>query len=356
MKRKVFIIAEAGVNHNGDIRKALELVRLAKKCGANAIKFQIFKTDRFVADNAELCKYQSKGNKKEKQKDMLKKLEFSQENFLKIYKYSKKIGIEFMSTAFDCDSLNFLITRIKVKRIKIASGDLVNPILLFKASNSNLPIILSTGMSNISEIKLALGIIGFSYIKKKIPKKKEALEILKNKKTQKILKQKVTILQCTTEYPTQLKNANLQVISTLKKKFGLKVGLSDHTQGINISIASIPLGIALLEKHFTLSKKLNGPDHSSSLEPSEFKMMVNAIRDVEIALGSEIKKPSKEENYNKSKIRGKLFASKQINKNDYFSLDNVIIKRSSKGKNSIDFLKLNGKKSKKNYSINEEIS
>ena len=182
------------------------------------------------------------------------------------------------------------------------------------------------------------------------------LHFIKKKKTQKILKQKVTILQCTTEYPTKLKNVNLNVISTLDKTFGLKVGLSDHTQGINIAIGSISLGISILEKHFTLSKKLKGPDHSSSLEPYEFEMMVNAVREVEIALGNKMKKPSKEENSNKNKIRGKLFASKKINKNDFFSLDNLMIKRSSEGKNAIDFLKLNGKKSRKNYDPNEKIT
>ena len=170
-----------------------------------------------------------------------------------------------------------------------------------------------------------------------------------------MLKEKVTILQCTTEYPTSLKNVNLNVISTLKKKFKLSVGLSDHTEDINVAIGSVALGVSVIEKHFTLDKSLEGPDHSSSLENNEFKNMVNAIRQVELALGSGVKKPSKEEILNKSKIRGKLITKKKIKTNEVFSLNNLTIKRSNGGRNAIDILNLIGNKSKKNYNSNEEV-
>ena len=290
------------------------------------------------------------------QKALLQRLEIKKEDFLKLNKYSKQLGIEFMSTAFDSDSLNFLTDTVKIRRIKIASGDLVNPIILYKASLSNLPIILSTGMSNLSEIKLALGVISFCSIKKKLPNKIEALSFLNSDQAQKVLKKRVTILQCTTEYPTPLKNVNLNVISTLKKYFKLPVGLSDHTIGINVAVGASALDISIIEKHLTLDKNLEGPDHRSSLEKNEFKTMVTGIRQVEIALGSNIKKPSKEEISNKSKIRGKLITKTKIKKNEIFSLNNLTIKRSNGGINAINLLELNGKKSKKNYGLDEKIS
>ncbi len=354
-KKKIFIIAEAGINHNGDLLKAYEMVDLAKTCGADAVKFQTFLTENLVTNNAKTCEYQNKKKKYISQKAMLEKFEIKQEDFLKLKNYTKKRGIEFMSTAFDLDSLNFLIKKAKVKRIKIASGDLLNPVLLFNAAISKLPIILSTGMANLSEIEVALGIISFSSIKKKLPSKIEALSFFKSKEAQKLLKEKVTILQCTTEYPTSLENVNLNVISTLKQKFKLSVGLSDHTEGINVAIGSVALGVSVIEKHFTLNKRFDGPDHSSSLEKKEFKNMVKAVRQVELALGSNIKKPSKEEKLNKSKIRGKLITKKKIKKNEVFSLNNLTIKRSDGGRSAIDILNLIGNKSKKNYGSNEKV-
>lgn len=354
-KKKIFIIAEAGVNHNGDLKKALKLIKIAKDCGADAIKFQSFKTRELVTDDAKTCNYQNK-KKYINQKALLQRLEIKKEDFLKLSKYSKQLGIEFMSTAFDSDSLDFLTDTVKIRRIKIASGDLVNPIILYKASLSNLPIILSTGMSNLSEIKLALGVISYCSIKKKLPNKIEALSFLNSDQAQKVLKKRVTILQCTTEYPTPLKNVNLNVISTLKKYFKLPVGLSDHTIGVNVAVGASALDISIIEKHLTLDKNLEGPDHRSSLEKNEFKNMVTGIRQVEIALGSNIKKPSKEEISNKSKIRGKLITKTKIKKNEIFSFNNLTIKRSNGGINAINLLELNGKKSKKNYRLDEKIS
>ena len=188
-----------------------------------------------------------------------------------------------------------------------------------------------------------------------MPTKIDALSFLKTYQAQNVLKKRVTILQCTTEYPTPLKNVNLGVISTLKKYFKLPVGLSDHTMGINVAIGAAALDIHIIEKHLTLNKNLDGPDHSSSLEKNEFKNMVTAIRQVEIALGSNIKKPSEEEVSNKSKIRGKIITKKKIKKGTIFSLNNLTVKRSNKGVSAINILELNGKKSKKNYGLNEKV-
>ena len=292
---KTYIIAEAGVNHNGSIKSAFKLIDEAVKCGADAVKFQTFKSENLVTPNAKKVNYQKKFSPhQDNQLQMLKNLEISYDEFVRISNYCITKNIDFLSTAFDDDSLNFLYKKIKLKTFKISSGDITNGPFLLSHARKKCKIILSTGMSNISEIESALGVIAYGMLNAKKTNKKISLnkfkQAFKDKKGKLILKKNVSLLHCTSEYPTPYEEVNLLSIRTLQKKFNLDIGYSDHTSGITAAIIATTLGAKIIEKHITLNKKQLGPDHKSSLEPHEFKEMVNQIRITEKCLGNGKKK------------------------------------------------------------------
>jgi N,N'-diacetyllegionaminate synthase len=275
MKYKVIIIAEAGVNHNGDFENAKKLILAAANAGADYVKFQTFKADKLVSKDAQKAEYQ-KANLKEDgdtQYDMLKKLEMSEAWHYELLKYSNECGIKFLSTGFDEDSIDFLDS-LNIDLFKVPSGEITNKPYLEHIAKKGKPIVISTGMSNLEEIK-------------------DAVEVIQNHKIPKDL---ITILHCNTEYPTPMQDVNLLAMNTIQNELGVQVGYSDHTLGIEAPIAAVALGAVLIEKHFTLNRNLPGPDHIASLEPDELKLMVQAIRNIELAIsGNGIKKPSQSE-------------------------------------------------------------
>jgi N,N'-diacetyllegionaminate synthase len=323
MKKKIIIIAEAGGNHNGSIKNAYKLVDIAKQSGADYVKFQTFKAETLVSKKAPKAFYQKKNVKKISHFHMLKKLEMSYDMHVKIINYCKKRNIKFLSSPFCLDSFNLLMN-FNLDFIKIPSGEITNLPLLRHISKFSKNIILSTGMSEEVEIK-------------------NALRILRNKK------RKIILLHCNTEYPTPLKDINLNAMNYLKKKFKIDVGYSDHSLGLEVPIAAASLGATIIEKHFTISKKMRGPDHASSLSPEELLLMVRAIRKAELILGSSKKIVTKSEKKNISIARKSIFASKKIKKGDIFSSSNLICLRPGYGISPMKIDSIYRKKSKKNY-------
>jgi N,N'-diacetyllegionaminate synthase len=331
MKRPL-IIAEAGVNHNGSFNLAKKLVFTAKKMGADIVKFQIFKAETLTLASTPKADYQKK-SKFKNQYEMLKKLELKDIDFIRLSKLCKKIKIEFSASFFNESDLK-IIPRLSLKRIKIPSGEITNYDLLKKIGSFNKKIILSTGMSNLKEIKQALDLLTKFRLRRK----------------------DITLLHCNTEYPSPLEDINLKAINILQKTFKTSVGYSDHTISVETPIAAVALGAKVIEKHFTLNKKLNGPDHQSSLTPSEFKKMVVTIRNTEKLIGIEKKFISKSEKKNILKCRQFLVAKIQIKKGENFGKHNVTLKRTGSGGISpMKIPELFRKKAKKNYKKNEKI-
>ncbi len=302
----VFIIAEAGVNHNGNLRLAKKMVDNAKDIGVDAIKFQTFKTDELATHDAPKEKYQKKTTFGKFQHEMLKRLELSGGEFKELFNYCQKKKIMFLSTPFDFQSAEFLY-ELGVPAFKISSGDLTNIPLLLKIAKYGKPIILSTGMATLSEVKDAV----------------KAIYSAGNKK--------LVLLHCTSNYPTEYKNVNLRAMETLLKTFNLPVGYSDHTEGIEVPIAAVALGGCVIEKHFTLDKNLPGPDHKASLEPEEFKKMVKSIRNTERAMGSGKKKPMCSEAEMKRVSRKSIVAACDIPKGMRITYEMLAIKRPGTG-------------------------
>ena len=330
---KTFIIAEAGVNHNGSLKKALKLIDVAVTAGANAIKFQTFKAENLATDYAPKAEYQKyKSLKKETQFQMLKKLEFTEAMHNACFKKCKKKKIIFISSAFDIESLNYL-KKLKLRYFKVPSGEITNIPYLEVLGRFRKKVILSTGMSSIYEIKKAI----------------QTLVINGTKKNN------ITLMQCTSAYPAPYDEINLNTIATLKNSFKLNIGFSDHSLGVQASIAAVALGAKFIEKHITLSKKLKGPDHRASLNPKEFKFMVQSIRIVEKILGDKIKKITKSEKKNIYIVRKSIVALTKIKKNEKFSNFNITCKRPGTGISPLFFKKLIGKKSIKNFNKNDLI-
>ncbi len=328
----VYIIAEAGVNHNGDIEIAKSLVNVAKKSGADAVKFQTFDTSKLVKKDISKADYQSKNTKdsKETQYDMLKKLELKKSEFKELKAYCDKCAIDFLSTPFDLDSLDFLVD-LNVKKIKIPSGEISNLPFIWKIAKKDKPIIMSTGMSDLSEIENAVATIFHSQNNDKEPSSMdEILEICK-KEISYTLNSNLSLLHCTSQYPAPLDELNLNCIEMLSEKFGLNVGYSDHSDGIEVSLAAVAKGAKIIEKHFTLDKNLQGPDHKASLEPNELKNMIDGIRKIERALGNNIKRVQNSELDTQTAARQQLIASKPIKKGDIFKSDDFSTRRCGTG-------------------------
>ena len=333
MKDKIFIIAEAGVNHNGKLDIALNLCDAAKAAGADAVKFQTFNTQINVLKDCEMAEYQKKNvSKLISHWEMIRKLELSHDEFRLLKDHCDRIGIEFLSTPSETESLRFLIS-LGMRAVKISSGEITNLPLLRAIGRLKKEVLLSTGMANMKEIKAALDII----VAAGTPKTK------------------ITVLHCTTDYPTKPDEVNLLAMLTIKKNFGVKVGYSDHTNGIEAAVAAAALGARIIEKHFTLDKKMEGPDHAASLEPSELKAMVDGIRNIEKALGNGIKKPTRAELKNKKITRKCIVAKKDIKKGEKFSDVNLTVMRPEKGVSAIKWDEVVGKKAKRDFVKNEVI-
>lgn len=319
---RVFIIAEAGVNHNGSIEMAKKLVDVAVTAGADAVKFQTFKTEELVTETAEQAAYQTANTGvKESQFAMLKRLELTEQDHHLLFDYCRQQGIEFMSTAFDMPSIG-LLHQLGMQRWKIPSGELLSIPYLRAIAALNQPTILSTGMGNLDEIKMAVNTLCQAGLDKR----------------------NLIVLHANTAYPTPYEDVNLRAMQTLADELSVAVGLSDHSLGIEVPIAAVALGAEVVEKHFTLDKTLPGPDHKASLEPLELKAMVSAIRHIEMALGSAVKQPSNSEKDNIAVARKRIVARTLIRQGDMFSAQNLTLKRSDKGLEAKFWDELIGKK------------
>jgi N,N'-diacetyllegionaminate synthase len=350
--KKTYIIAEAGVNHNGKYEIAKKLIKSAALCKANAIKFQIFSASDLATPKAKMAKYQKKNIKKKlSQQDMLKKLELKKNDYLNLKKYAKKNNIDFMVSVFDEKSLDFYEKKIKNKLLKIPSGEITNYFLLRKLDYIKYKIILSTGMSNLEEIMDALNIIAKSKI---YDLKKNKIRI-RDKKKHFSFKKKVFLLHCVSDYPVSKKFLNLNCINTLIKNFQLITGFSDHSTSLFTSSISVAAGAKIIEKHFTLNKKMLGPDHSSSLNPIQLKKFIQNIRETELILGSDEKKVQPCEVSNMKSVRKSIVALDTINKNEKFSMKKLTAKRPANGLSPINVFKILKKKAKKKFTKNEII-
>lgn len=330
---RIFIIAEAGVNHNGDINLALQLVEAASNAGADAIKFQIFNAAKLVTKSAAKAEYQKKQTgKDESQFEMIRKLELSREEHKELQRYCENKNIHFLSSPFDEESAQFLNV-LGLRIFKIPSGEITNLPYLKRIGELNKKIILSTGMANLSEVE-------------------SAINVLVNSGT---ARANITLLHCNTEYPTPFIDVNLNAMLTLKDAFKLPVGYSDHTIGIEIPIAAAALGATVIEKHFTLDKSMKGPDHKASLNPLELKTMVQSIRNIEVALGSGIKQPSNSELKNITAARKSIVANKAIKKGEVFTEKNITVKRPGMGLSPMHWDKVIGRKAVKDFKEDDLI-
>lgn len=350
-----YIIAEAGVNHNGSFDMAKKLVDVAKEAGADAVKFQTFKAENLVTKNAKQADYQVENLKQAtSQYDMLKKLELTFDEFTRLQQYCEEKGIEFLSTPFDFESVDFLFDTLQIKTAKIPSGELTNAPFIYEIAKKKKPIILSTGMATLADIHEALSYLAFGLAGKS--DMSEVANFYATEDAKVSLKQYVTLLHCTTEYPAPFDSINLKAMETLREEFQLNVGLSDHSEGIAIPTAATALGATVIEKHFTLDKTLEGPDHIASLEPSELIEMVQQIRQAEAALGTGIKQPSEVELKNRIAARKSLVAKTAIKQGEQFTQENLIVKRPGDGIAPTQYWVYIGKLAQKSYEQDELIN
>ena len=333
MANRTLIIAEAGVNHNGDLNLAKQLIDAAATAGADMVKFQTFNANRLVTRVAKKADYQVQtSNSEETQHQMLRRLELTDEMHHELIAYCKTRNIAFLSTGFDIESVDFLLS-LGQQCFKIPSGEITNLPYLRHIGQLDKTVILSTGMATLSDIE-------------------NAIEILEQAGTQRA---KLTVLHCTTEYPAPMNEVNLRAMQSIKSAFGIAVGYSDHTQGIEIPIAAAVMGATVIEKHFTLDRTLPGPDHRASLEPAELTAMVTAIRNIEMALGDGIKRLTASEAVNKSFARKSLVASRDIKAGEVFTAENISSKRPGTGISPMQWDEVLGKKAHRNFSEDELI-
>ncbi len=353
---RTFIIAEAGVNHNGELSKAFELIDIASEVGADAVKFQTFITENVMTVQAPKAKYQKRlTNESESQLEMAKKLELSHEDHYALIGHCKTKNIQFLSTAFDSESLMFIINNLKLNLLKIPSGEITNGPFLLQHARSGHNVILSTGMSSIQEIEDALSVLAFGYLSDKTPTR-DLMELSYNSdEGRNILREKVALLHCTSQYPAATSDINLRAIRTMKKHFNLKVGYSDHSEGILVACNAVALGAEIIEKHFTISKKLQGPDHQASLEPHELRKMIKSIRATEESLGNGIKKPTDSEYDVLLVARKSIVAKETIKKGELFNPNNITQKRPGTGKSPMDYWNILNKPSDRDYNPDEAI-
>lgn len=357
----VYVIAEAGVNHNGDLDRALALIDAAAKAGADAVKFQTFRPEALASKHAKQANYQVRnqaGSQTEgdSQLDMLKRLALSFNDHHVLQAHCAERNIEFLSSPFDPRSARFLIEKMALSRLKLGSGELTNGPLLLQLAEANRPLIISTGMATLAEIREALGVIAFGFLQSGSPPSRPAFEdAFENAQAQVLLKERITLLHCTTEYPCPSDQVNLRAMDTLAEIFGLPVGYSDHTLGIDVSLAAVARGACVIEKHFTLDKQLPGPDHLASLEPKELHTLVDSIRKLEQVLGTSDKNPSLAESDNANVARKSLVAAQDIHAGETFTPENLTIKRPGTGRSPMDYWALLGQTAEKDYTMDEVI-
>jgi N,N'-diacetyllegionaminate synthase len=334
ISKPTLVIAEAGVNHNGSLELAFKLIDVASDAGADVVKFQTFKAENLVTQSAAKADYQlGTTDVKETQFEMIKKLELSYDIHLKLISKCKEKGIRFSSTGFDTSSVDVLI-ELGVDFLKVPSGEITNLPYLRHLGSKGLPIILSTGMCTMLEVN-------------------NALEILKQSGSK---KSDITVLHCNTEYPTPMEDVNLRAMLSMEKELGVKVGYSDHTVGIEVPVAAVAMGATVIEKHFTLDREMDGPDHAASLEPSELKQMVDSIRNIEKAMGDGQKKPSKSEEANIGVVRKSIVASKNIKVGEKFTEENLAVKRPGTGMSALKWDALLGLEANKDFQADDLIS
>ena len=331
--KSTLIIAEAGVNHNGSIKMAKQLIDVAADAGADFVKFQTFKADSLVTKKADKADYQKKLTQKDESHfEMIRRLELDKSAHKELISYCIQKNIQFLSTAFDIESVN-LLSELDIKIYKTPSGEITNLPYLRHIGGLGKPVIMSTGMATLDEVRAAMNLL---------------IDAGLNKKD-------LTILHCNTEYPTPMNDVNLRAMLTIRDELNVKVGYSDHTLGIGIPIAAVAMGATVIEKHFTLDCNLPGPDHAASLEPDELKSMVNAIRNIEKAMGHGIKKPSSSEKKNIPIARKSIVAKTSITIGEIFSEDNLAVKRPGSGISPMEWENVIGKVSEKSYAADDLI-
>ncbi len=355
MPNAVRIIAEAGVNHNGSLAVACELVDAAAKVGADTVKFQTFNTKQLMTRAAPKADYQIAATDDGSQFDMIRNLELSRDDHLELIAHARHLGIDFMSTPFDTGSADLLIDDLKLNELKLPSGEITNGPLLLHVARKRVPLIVSTGMSTMDEVEQALRVIAFGYVEDSAPIPGELDRILDREDARDVLRLHVTLLHCTTQYPAPFDSVNLKAMVTMAEHFGLKVGYSDHTRGIHIPVAALALGATVIEKHLTLDRAMPGPDHQASLEPAEFKAMVDAIREVEAALGGGVKAPAAAEEPNMNVARRSIVAAQAIKAGEPFNTSNIQVKRPGGGVSPMRYWSLLGAVAKNDYDMDDLI-
>lgn len=353
----VTIIAEAGVNHNGSPDTALRLVKAAAAAGADVVKFQIFSADALATPEAPLAAYQARNDPDQtNQLEMLRALELPGESYSAILACCRECGIAFLATPFDTESLRFMVEKLGVASIKIGSGELTNGPLLFAAARTGRRIILSTGMATLDEVRASLQVLACGYAEAgQEPDGAHFQAAYEAEAGQRALREKVTLLHCTTEYPAPFDEINLRAMETLRGTFGLPVGLSDHSLGTAVPIAAAALGATVIEKHFTLDCGQPGPDHRASLDPSDFAGMARAVRQVEQALGACDKQPTVSEKKNVALARKSLVAARDIHRGERFTPDNITAKRPGSGTSPMRYWEWLGKTAARDYRKDEPL-
>lgn len=353
---RTFVIAEAGVNHNGSLEQALRLVDVAAEAGADAVKFQTFEAAKLVTSKAEKAAYQvANTGDSGSQQTMLAALELSRSDHQVLLERCREKRIAFMSTAFDSDSLNF-IAALSVPMLKIPSGDITCGPLLLQAARLGRPIALSTGMSTLAEIEDALGLLAFGMTREREPVGRADYQAAWwDSSARALLAERVTLLHCVTQYPAAPASVNLRAMDTLASAFGLPVGYSDHTLGIEVALAAVARGASIIEKHFTLDRSLPGPDHAASLEPAELAQLVNSVRNINLALGLPLKTPSRDEVQNRTVARRSLTAACQINSGDMLGTAMLTSKRPGDGLSPMYYWDVLGRPARRNYAPDDHI-
>jgi N-acetylneuraminate synthase len=353
---RTYIVAEAGVNHNGDVNMAKQLIDVAASAGADAVKFQTFRTEHVISRGAPKAEYQTRTtDPSESQLDMVRKLELGEAEHETLIAHATQKGIAFLSTPFDVPSLHLLCGRFGLQTIKVPSGEITNAPFLLTVARAAPRLIVSTGMSTISDVGTALGVLAFGFLSSSsaAPQPGDFERAFSSDLGQQALRERVQLLHCTTEYPAPFDEVNLRAMDTMAAAFGLPVGFSDHTPGIHIAIAAVARGARLIEKHFTLDRTLPGPDHTASLEPDELRQMVATIRDVERAIGDGIKRPTAAEWKNRDIARRSLIAATAIKTGEILSDENVTCKRPGTGISPMKYWELIGRVATRSYEADE---
>ena len=357
LAENVFVIAEIGVNHNGEIDAALEMTERAAAAGANAVKFQTFESSALVTPGTESARYQKENiGSAHDQLSMLRGLELKQSDYRLLQKRCWNFGVEFMSTAFDFGSLEFLIHELGVERLKIGSGEITNGPFLLAHSQTGRSIVLSTGMANLEDVSRALAVLAFGFLENGIPDELAIQEVFDSTEGQDVLQKKVTLLQCTTQYPAPLEDANLRAMVSMRKQYRLNVGYSDHTLGTTASIVAVSLGATIIEKHFTLDRSLPGPDQKASIEPKEFQELVRTIRNVEACLGDGIKSVQLSESENIGIARKSIVAATNIRKGEILTVANLAFKRPGYGISPMEYWDILGSAAEMNFQKGDLIT